>query len=457
MSPRCGPGRSRTLSLAAAWILGSCLLAFSQPEAALTIEQAVALATTNQPLIRQAEAAVEAARARVGQAQSVFYPNLQASASYNRIEPLQAFTFDLATLLHDPLLPSLSLALMPEDNWDLHVGLSQLIFQFGKQGAQIKLAESGMNAARIGLEQIKQSLAFQAVQGFYAVLFAQEQLKILDEQLENLDLHLKIVQEKMDTGSATKLEVLATQFRIASLQSERLDAQSRHEQQAIALKQLLGLEPEAELELQGSLTPGQTAAEPRSLIASAVENRPEVRQALEAENTARLARRLAVSGYLPTLSAHAALSYKNGLLPNVDALTFNWVAGVQMNVPIFDGLLTARQVQEADQNLLAAKGNTTAVQRTIVTQVLQALEELSARRQQVETSLEQLQQAQQMLEIAKTQYEIGVTTNLEYLDAQASLETARLTNLTAAYREVLSEYALRQAAGESIWKLEAAP
>jgi outer membrane protein len=456
VNPRSGPGRIRFLSLAALWILGGCLLAFSQPEAALTVEQAVARATANQPLIRQAEAAVEAARARIGEAQSVFYPNLQASASYSRVEPLQAFTFDLGALLHDPLIPPLSLSLYPEDNVDFHVGASQLIFQFGKQGAQVKLAESGMNAARIGLEQIKQSLAFQAVQGFYTVLFAQEQVKILSDQLENLQLHLKIVQEKMDTGSATKLEVLSTQFRIAGLQSERLDAQSRYEQQAIGLKQLLGLDPEAELELQGSLTPGQNAPDPQTFTAAALEQRPEVRQAMEAENAAQLARRLAVSGYLPTLSAHASLGYRNGLLPNVGALTFNWAAGVQMNVPIFDGLLTARQVQEADQKLIAAKANTAAVRRTIVTQVLQALEELTTRRQQVETSLEQLQQAQAMLEIARTQYEIGVTTNLEYLDAQASLQTARLTNLSTAYREILSEYALRQAAGESIWKLQAA-
>src|SRR5512136_2783325 len=97
-----------------------------------------------------------------------------------------------------------------------------------------------------------------------------------------------------------------------------------------------------------------------------------------------------------------------------------------------------------------------AMQRTIVTQVLQAREELTTRRQQVESSLEQLRQAQAMLEIARTQYEIGVTTNLEYLDAQASLQTARLTNLSAAYREVLSEYALRQAAGQPMWMSGAA-
>jgi outer membrane protein len=144
------------------------------------------------------------------------------------------------------------------------------------------------------------------------------------------------------------------------------------------------------------------------------------------------------------------------MLPNVGSLTFNWAAGVQMNVPIFDGLLTARQVREADSKLLAARENTAAVERTIVTQVLQALEELVTRRQQVESSLEQLQQAQAMLEIARTQYQIGVTSNLEYLDAQASLQTARLTNLGAGFREVLSEYALRQAAGESIWSGEPA-
>jgi outer membrane protein TolC len=61
-----------------------------------------------------------------------------------------------------------------------------------------------------------------------------------------------------------------------------------------------------------------------------------------------------------------------------------------------------------------------------------------------------------MLEIAKTQYEIGVTTNLEYLDAQASLQTARLSNLGASYRAVLSEYGLRQAAGGSSWMGEPA-
>jgi outer membrane protein len=441
----------KSMSLAAVWLLGGCLLAFSQSGTALTIEQAIARATSNQPLIRQAQAAVEAARARVGQARSVFYPNLQASASYNRIEPLQSF--DLSALF--PGAPPM--ALIPEDNWDVHLGASQLIFQFGKQGAQVKLAESGLNAARIGLEQIKQSLAFQAVQGFYTVLFAREQLKILAEQMENLEQHLKIVQEKMDAGLATKLEVLATQFRIGGLQSERLDAQSRYEQQAIAMKLLLGLDPEAELQLEGSLQPGRTAPEPQTLTAAALEHRPEVQQALEGENTALLARRLAASGYLPTLSAHGSIGYKNGLLPNINTLTFNWLAGVQMNLPIFDGLLTARQVQEADQKLQAAKANTAAVERTIVTQVRQALEELITRQRQVETSLQQLQQAQAMLQIAKTQYEIGVTTNLEYLDAQASLQTATLTNLTASYREVLSEYALLQAAGESIRKLEAAP
>jgi outer membrane protein TolC len=51
--------------------------------------------------------------------------------------------------------------------------------------------------------------------------------------------------------------------------------------------------------------------------------------------------------------------------------------------------------------------------------------------------------------VAKIQYDIGIISNLEYLDAQTALETANVSNLSAIYKEVLSEYALRQAAGEA--------
>lgn len=444
--------RARAFSIAAAILLISLgsLSAQSSGAAAtaapagggvtLTVEQAVARAKTNQPLILQAQAAVEAARARVGEAQSAYYPNIVGTGSYTHVEPDQSFTF--------PMLGTFSLA--PLDNWDFHLGLNQVITQFGKRDAQVGMAESGLASARIGVDQVKTGISYQAVQVFYTALFLQEQGKALDAQYENLEQHLQVIQIREETGTATRLEVLATQVRMSALQSQRTDVESQFQKQKIALRQLTGLAPSAEITLSGSFGPGPEPGDAPSLVGAAMQKRAEVRQAVEAENAANLNERLTFDSLYPTLSARGAVGYRNGLLPETGSLTLNWSAGVQVNVPLFQGFLWARSMDEARHKLEAAKENTGAVRVNVTTQVLQAAQDLRAARRQVEISASALEQARQMVEVAKVQYDIGIITNLEYLDSQTMLQTASVSSLAAMYKEVLSEYALRQAAGETL-------
>lgn len=78
--------RARVFSIAAALLLVSFAAgADAAAGVTLTVEQAVARARTNQPLIQQALAAEEAARARVGEAQSQYYPTVSGTASYTRL------------------------------------------------------------------------------------------------------------------------------------------------------------------------------------------------------------------------------------------------------------------------------------------------------------------------------------------------------------------------------------
>jgi outer membrane protein TolC len=427
---------------------------FAQEQAAsasLTVEQALNLAVSNQPLIQQAQAAVQAAQSRVGQAQSSYYPNLSGALSYMRVEPDQSFVFDF------PPLPPLSFSLLPVDNWDFHLGLNQIIYQFGKRGVQVRLAENGVAAARIGVEQIRTSLVFQTAQLFYASLFLREQVRALDSQLENLRQHLAGIQVREQTGSATQFEVLSTQVKIASLQSQRTEAENQYSKQRIALLQMVGIDPASEIGLSGEFSEGAEPADVQTFIADAAANRAEIRQAIEAEEAADLNRTLSASSGLPTLSARGTLGYKNGELPDINAMTFNWTVGLLLNVPLFQGFYTARQIEEGQQRLAAAKANTAAVRRTLTTQVLQAYQDLMSARQQVVIAGTGLDQARRMVEVAKVQYDIGVITNLEYLDSQTALLQAQLTRLSVSYREVLSEYALQQAAGRLPVALGALP
>jgi len=449
--------RARVFSIAAALLLVS--LAAGADAAAgvtLTVEQAVARARTNQPLIQQALAAEEAARARVGEAQSQYYPTVSGTASYTR---LSDESFSIASLLPPSLvsqagqyqaLLTAPFSLVPLNNWDFGLGLNQVITQFGKRDVQVKLAESGLAAARIGVDQVTTMISYQAAQVFYTALFLQEQGKALDAQYQNLQEHLQVILVREQTGSATRLEDLSTQVRIAALQSQRADVESQLQKQKIALRQLIGVSPSTEIALSGSFDPGPAPAEDASLVDSALQKRPELRQAAEAESAAELNQRLATMGPRPTVSAHASMGYRNGALPDINTPVFNWVAGVQVNVPIFQGFLWARSQDEAGKKLEGARKNISAARLNATTQVLQAAQDVRAARQQVEISAGALQQAREMVEVAKVQYDIGVISNLEYLDAQTALETANVSNLAAMYKKVLSEYALRQAAGETL-------
>jgi len=411
----------------------------------LTLDQVVQKAITNQPLILQAQAAVEAARARVGQAESAYFPQVGATGSYTRLEPDETIAF--------PGLGAFSL--VPVDNWDFNLGLRQIVYQFGKREAQVKLAENGVSAARIGVDQIKTGIAFQAAQGFYTALFLQEELKALNEQLQNLQEHLRATQVKEQTGSATSYDVLSTSVRVSVQQSQIIDAQNQYQKQLIGLKQLLGMDESAGVQLSGGFTPGSgPAPDPQGQVAAALTQRAEARQAVEAESAAMLSRNLALTTALPTISAHAAIGYKNGILTasnlDINALVFNWNAGVQVNVPLFSGFLAVHALEEADKKVLAARENTAAVSRTITTQVLQALQDTVASLQQVQSAQTQLDQATEMLRVVKLQYDLGMLTNLEYLDAQAATERAQVGSLQAQYRAVLSELALKQAVGADI-------
>ncbi len=426
----------------------------------LTLEEAVARAVSNQPLIRQAEAAVAAAQSKVGQAESSWLPNLSAEGSYNRmadhsfaISSLLPPGVDAASLgVPASLAPLLStpFSLSPVDNWDFHLGLSQVVFRFGR-GIQVELAEQGVSSARISVDQIRSSLAYQAAQTFVMTLYARERMKILDEQRDNLLQHVKANQVREQAGAATRFDVLSTQLRVSALESQRVEAENLYKKQRIALMQLVGASPAEALEPTGTLEPTQPSGPADAFVASALQNRTEVRQALDGERSAELSRQLATAAYLPTLAANAQVGYMTGILPNEDQLTLNWVVGLQLSVPIFNGLLTARQVEEARSRITAARESTAAVQRSVTTQVLQAIQDLDAARDQVRASAQALQDAGEIVEVARVQYDIGVISNLEYLDAQSSLATAKLTHLAAMLQETLGAYALRQAAGERIW------
>jgi outer membrane protein len=417
---------------------------------ALKLDDALAASMSNYPLVRQAQAAVDAARAKEAQATSAYLPRIDGSAAYADLGPQEGMDLDLSKL--NPRFPDERFAMSPSNAWDFHLEAEELVFDFGRREVQVRLARSGIDAATIGLDQIKTSIAYKTADIFYSMLFLKREIKVLAEQMSTLEQHLADAQAREKTGTSTHYDVLTTQVRIAGLESERIDARGQLVKQEAALAELTGLP--GDLEPEGDLTPRRIDVDSVGIVREASARRDEIKLALAGEERSELAAALAKLGNKPKIAFSAQIGYRNGILTydnsDVDKLLFDWKVGLMVDVPIFDGLLTARKSEEAEALLRSDREKTEALRERTKTAVLQALEDMRSSHEQVQNSLIEVSRAQEALDMAKIQYGIGVFTNLQYLDSQTSLELAKMGELRAAYHELLCQLAFKEAIGERL-------
>jgi len=216
-----------------------------------------------------------------------------------------------------------------------------------------------------------------------------------------------------------------------------------------------GLEGAGDFEVDAEFPRWTATGDSQSLVALALANRPEIQAAMKTEGAAQLGRSVVELGGYPRIALHGEAGYRNGLLDstNQDAssLVFNWSLGLLVTLPVFDGFRSARASDEAAAAAEAAHQESEERRRTVTTQVLQALQDLSASGARAASVKAQLEQAKEYLNMSKIQYDLGAGTGSDHLDAIDAFALAGLDELDFRLQEALSGLALRQAIGDSIW------
>jgi outer membrane protein len=406
----------------------------------LSADQAVHLTLKNHPMIQQAQQSADAAQARVGLSRSVYYPDFFIDGVYARVGPVAEIDIQDHTF-----------KLFPENNYDLHLGLRQILYDFGKSSTTVSAAQSNQKTAAQYVELIKYNLAYQTIGVFDAILILHHNIAVLDEQIEALNQHLEISAKKVKAGTATDYDVLTTRVRIAAAENDKIDMQNALSNQEITLRQLNGLAADQPINLIGEFDSTGMMLNPDSLLAAAQNQRLELTITHQMENSTDIQRHMASLGDRPSLMMDLTSGFKNGYEPDLNKATANFTAGLSIHVPIFNGHRTHYQYQEAEANLQAAKAHSSDVQRQIASEVKQAITGVYSSMEKIHTSEIQVAQAEEALSMANTRYDAGVITNLDLLDAQTMLSQAKLIRLRALYNYTVSMNTLNKATGKVIW------
>ena len=383
-----------------------------------------------------------ASASRLSQSRAGFLPQVTGTATYTRIDPVVKLPFNGETL-----------QFLPNNNYDFHLTAQYLLFDFGKNEATVKVAESQVQTAQDNITVARRDLAFNAAQVYYNILFMRESIRVQDQQTASLQAHRDEMNKRVQAGVSTRFDVTTTDVRITQAQSTRLDLQNQLRNQQVQLARLLHKPSQADVPVKGRLTYEPQPVNLEAEVTKASNNRPEVKLARDAENTATLQARLIERSNMPSLGAGVQAGAKNGyILPDINRVRFNTVGVVQLSVPIYDGSRNKKQRVEAEANARAAVARTADAQEQIRADVRQAVNNLDFSQARHENAQQQIAQATEALRKARDRYRYGVGQNLDVLDAETQLAQARLALVQAEYNYTLGQYQLRRATGEQIWQ-----
>lgn len=369
--------------------------------------------------LQAAIARLEAAEGAAREAGADYYPSVSLGASSGRSQ-ISGETYN-----------GLKTGQATYNNRRAALSLSYEVDLWGRVRRSNEAARAEALASRFGRDSIRLTLLGQVANEYLALRSNDAQLAVTQETLISREKTLKIVEARLDAGSASALEVAQAVSSYTAAQSQlsqvkRLRAIS--ESQIGLLTGQPGLKIASGQLEQLPLPPTPPAGLPSTLL----EARPDVRQAEEKLIAANARIGVAKAAYFPTISLTGLYGGESMALSNL--FTNNatiWSAALGLSMPIFDAGRTGARVDQATAAQKESLANYRKTMQSAFKEVNDALVNLKEYADIENANTAQLNAARRALELSQARYEAGYAGFMEVLDSQRTTNLAQLEYLNS--------------------------
>jgi outer membrane protein len=210
-----------------------------------------------------------------------------------------------------------------------------------------------------------------------------------------------------------------------------VQAQNNEQASYADLATALGLASPQSFELAEEPMPPVPLTDPTDLIAQALQDRPDLSSARFTHEAALRYARAERDLWMPTISATGAA----GLTPayQVPLSDRYAAAGINVNIPIFNGFLYSARHQEANLRAKAADQAMRDLADRISRDVRNAWLDTGTAYQRLSVTAELLKEATLALDLAQGRYKLGLSSIVELSQAQLNLTQAQIEDTNAKY------------------------
>jgi outer membrane protein TolC len=313
-----------------------------------------------------------------------------------------------------------------------------------------------VGAANLGIERqdlllaaAEHATAERVIGAYHAIIMLAETANAVEAQHANQRELLNLARMRHELGFATRLDTLQAAVALGNLEPKLRRARRQVADAGARLNAVLGRDPAAPLVIANTATVELETIDRDRALELAVQ-RPELVAMDRLLGMLDRQRQAFTADARPYLTMHGSYGRVGTTLGTLgDDGHEVWLASVALNVPLFTGLFTKGRVVETRAQIRRTEAELSGYRRQAQVQVLALLNNLEAARQNLRAADLNLERAAEALAESMLMYEVGRTSYLTVLDAEANHLAARRILLEARYEVLTSTAALKRATGHS--------
>jgi outer membrane protein TolC len=329
------------------------------------------------------------------------------------------------------------------------LNVSQPLLDF-KTPALVDKALSDLTVSNDNLESFKSQLAYQVAQIYFGIIYLNKSINVQQLQLNLIQANLNLIETKMKNGDALKYDLVSTQVRFTNVENLYTELQNQLNKQYNILNMLTGNSGTGYIP-DTTISFSSFDITSDSVFTDAVKKNYDIITARDKIASSEWDITTAERSMLPVLSLQGSLGYKNGVLPDLNSILFNYYAGIGLTIPILSPSRPSIQKEMAVVTFENSKSALETQQLTLSKDILNSLDDIKKNLKKLSSIDTLLEQAQMALDLAVDRYKGGVITNLDLLTAQTNFQDAQLNKLQVEYNLALSKIELNRLTGRRWW------
>jgi len=386
------------------------------------------------PKIHEVENTVKTSEEKLALTSLNKTPDISFSTSYNYIMPKISFPIN-----------GNEIQFAPVNNVAASVGTTYTLLDFGRLKSSINKAKADIEISKDNVKMAKNQLANQIAAIYYNIVYFKKAIIIQDSIIDYFRQNKQMAENKMKSGDMLQIDILNLQSNIDAEQNKKIELINNLNKQLNLL----------EYTTSSKLSNGDIFDFDLDMnainIGTAEANNPEFKLAKDRIISSQKDVDIAKLNSKPRLSLNAATGIKNGYVPDVNEIRFNYLAGLTFSLPIYGFGKTKQQIKFQESIVKQYQLSQTTLLSTYKKDIDQTMLDINSATERIANTESQLQATKQAQQITASRFRNGVATYLDVTAAATNVEKAAFSKLQYEYQLCQSKVELARLLGFEYW------